>query len=305
MLNSNTPNENKTGKKSVEMWGEAGKSYTILANALIKHSGKLNITDSEFRLIVCLSMFHNMQNGRINPSQETLAEMMGKNVRNVRRAISSLEDKGYLKTEGKGGISKKGKGKSLLYDLSPLIEILNNLENNADKIDRVTDDNPDKIDRVSAFNRTNLSANKEKDFEKENNVDIYHKEYHHYKEEPSTYREKINPGVFHNIKIKTKEQIRNEHKNHNEFFKMVLNLDVGDRFKSWLVLKFDQNLKPEHLKLLEGIYQSMNTEKDLEIDKVIINELEQYAKSAPKNTESPLLYALEALKNEAKQVAAI
>lgn len=110
----------KWGKEVAERGFTQIPNYLIRINMFVHDDHKLSPTETIvlFHLIASWWKKDEMP----FPSLSTLAEQIGISQRQVQRSVNTLEEKGYIKR-----MKKKVKGviASNVYDLSPLVEILN------------------------------------------------------------------------------------------------------------------------------------------------------------------------------------
>ncbi|MBS9903171.1 MULTISPECIES: helix-turn-helix domain-containing protein [Vibrio harveyi group] len=118
----------KITKKSTleDLWGDEalGVNWTSIPNSLIFLQSELGISSQEFVVLLnlCMHRFSSSPSRMPHPSVASIASRTGQTPRNVRRHLSSLEEKGLLRriaTSSSGSL--KGKNQ---YDITPLIEQL-------------------------------------------------------------------------------------------------------------------------------------------------------------------------------------
>lgn len=125
-ISQNPKNETKIEAKSLKVWGESGKEFTIISNYFLKpkYYKQLGLTQGEKTLIeVILSYKHT--SGDPFPSMQTLADDFATDRSNIKKMVKSIEKKGLviitrLPDKAKGNLSNR-------YNFSPLIKALNKL----------------------------------------------------------------------------------------------------------------------------------------------------------------------------------
>lgn len=71
-----------------------------LTKAIIENSNEL--TDGQFRVLVCIASFKNQKTGRCHPSISLIADRVNMAERSVRRIIKKLQEDGWLIVRGGG-----------------------------------------------------------------------------------------------------------------------------------------------------------------------------------------------------------
>lgn len=98
-----------------------GDGWVKLSHSLIRHSGKLGMTSQEFHLIALLMSYQHGRTGETYPSQETLAYHLDVSVRQARRILQDMADKGLIM------VARRRREPSR-YFLAPLLAKLDDLE---------------------------------------------------------------------------------------------------------------------------------------------------------------------------------
>ena len=100
-------------------WGTlvAGKGHTSLPNLLIKHLVDLQVSPSEFLVIVCVLM-HKWSDEDPYPSADTLSKLSGLAVNTVRTQIRQLKKRGLIKIVHRTNENKAQQSNG--YDFEPL-----------------------------------------------------------------------------------------------------------------------------------------------------------------------------------------
>ena len=91
------------------------KGFTAVPNALLQYYAELNLTPTEFLILVNIESYRWDANRLAYPSVETLAQRTGLNERTVTRNITSLQNEREVLTR------YRRKGNSNEYSLEPLL----------------------------------------------------------------------------------------------------------------------------------------------------------------------------------------
>lgn len=94
--------------------------FTMIPNLLIFHQAPLGLSDAELILLINLEHHRFTQEAEIWPSAATLAKRLNKDISTVRRTLTSLARKGFMKTTHRAG-------RPNLYNLTPTIRLLDEL----------------------------------------------------------------------------------------------------------------------------------------------------------------------------------
>lgn len=99
--------------------------FTMVPNLLIENYKKIGLEDRQLILILCLMKFARVKR-RPYPSQQSIAEIMDKDERTVRRTIQELKDMGILQTF-KRYMKAEGKAPRRLSNVYSLKGLINRL----------------------------------------------------------------------------------------------------------------------------------------------------------------------------------
>lgn len=100
-------------------WGETlGAGFQILPDVLVKHQRDLKLGPADLVVLINLTMQWWFADRLPFPKTATIARRMGTSPRTVQRSLSRLERLGLLTKV------RRGRGKSLAFDLTPLSDRL-------------------------------------------------------------------------------------------------------------------------------------------------------------------------------------
>jgi DNA-binding transcriptional ArsR family regulator len=100
-------------------WGEAlDAGFQVLPDMLVKHQGDLELGPADLVVLINLTMQWWFADRLPFPTTATIARRMGTSPRTVQRSLSRLERMGLLTK------ARRGQGKSLAFDLTPLSDRL-------------------------------------------------------------------------------------------------------------------------------------------------------------------------------------
>ena len=112
----------------IQKWGEESllMGWTAIPSSLLFLQATLHISPNALNVLLNLVMHWWDTNKHPHPSQQAIAHKMGVSVRTVQRSIYELEELGLLtkRTTRKENPIYKGRN---IYDLSPLIKVLQEL----------------------------------------------------------------------------------------------------------------------------------------------------------------------------------
>jgi len=120
-----------SGRKSTrpytfsQKWGDdpfTALGHTQLPNALIEYATRIGLKDDECWLIACILRFKHTPSSPF-PSQERLAQLLGKSARTIRRRVEAIAGKGLVLIEYP--LNDLGQHTHCLYDFTPLRAALN------------------------------------------------------------------------------------------------------------------------------------------------------------------------------------
>lgn len=168
----------RKGKSAItKRWGRAGSRFTQVPNLLLDSKKRLEISDAELVVLLHLLKYwwHDNEESLPFPSTSTLAEVVGKDVRQVQRILHSLENNpapvsnnwsdqpGYITRVPHHEAS--GRQRSNRFDLSKLISALNAI---ADEVDEAAKQaykrKPYRPAKKARSERATYSALQEKDY---------------------------------------------------------------------------------------------------------------------------------------------
>ncbi|WAK04517.1 helix-turn-helix domain-containing protein [Methylobacter sp. YRD-M1] len=108
-------------------WGEIIKGYgggwTAVPNLLLRKQGELGLKALELNVLINFIRFWWSPENAPFPAPEKMAQEMGISARSVYRAISALEENGFINR-------MQEEGKATRYDLSGLVEKLKEIKRN-------------------------------------------------------------------------------------------------------------------------------------------------------------------------------
>ncbi len=106
-----------------EKWSEtiAANGFTCVPNLLIRNFAYIGITPPELAVIVILESYRYTYDNLPRPSIETISQFMGCTERHTTRLLASLENKGLLDRNKRFRQTSE-------YDISPLIDRLDNVD---------------------------------------------------------------------------------------------------------------------------------------------------------------------------------
>ncbi len=107
-----------------EVWGSIAKQsgYTCVPDILIRHLNGLKITHPEFCVLYFLLTYAKMGKFQAHPSKETIADSLGVSKETVRRHITNLQAKGYIRREERR--HKNNKSETNIYHFEGLYEAI-------------------------------------------------------------------------------------------------------------------------------------------------------------------------------------
>jgi len=109
-------------EKILAIWGRSilGSGWTSIPNELLKNQANLTLSNTELVLVINLISFIHNAESRVFPSIEFLSERMNQDRRTIQRTLGKLEEKNIIRRKIRSK-SKKDKGLSNIYDLTPLM----------------------------------------------------------------------------------------------------------------------------------------------------------------------------------------
>lgn len=116
----------KHNKQNIRKWGKLthDKGWIYIPKLLIRHQAELGITSAELNVILVILSYWWEKEEKPWPSVATMARQIGKNPSTVRRLLTSLVEKKYLrKTRRNNPLNEKGQ-LSNLQDLNGLVNAL-------------------------------------------------------------------------------------------------------------------------------------------------------------------------------------
>lgn len=118
----------KNPKTLKEKWssGALAMGWAAIPTSLFFIQGELSISPLAFNVLLNLVAHWWKPYEWPHPSQDSIAKRMNVSVRTIQRGIAELENLGLLSRNRTSKDNPKYKGRNL-YDLSPLVELLNRL----------------------------------------------------------------------------------------------------------------------------------------------------------------------------------
>jgi len=106
----------------IDKWSEQiiGHGFTAVPNLLISHRSYLRISVTDFYVLLAIEKYRWDNVQKPWPSVKTLAKLTQLHERTVGRSTRNLEDNGLIVKIHRAGTSN-------LYDLTPLVEELNDI----------------------------------------------------------------------------------------------------------------------------------------------------------------------------------
>ena len=106
----------------IDKWPEQniGHGFTAVPNLLISHRRYLRISVTDFYVLLAIEKYRWDNTQKPWPSIKTLAELTQLNERTIGRSTRNLEDAGLITKIHRAGTSN-------LYEMTPLVEELNDI----------------------------------------------------------------------------------------------------------------------------------------------------------------------------------